>query len=378
MDEIIVKKVASKKELDDFIHVVDIIYQNCPQYVPDFESDVKDIFDSRKNSGLEFSNVQPFVAYRGDKAVGRIVGIVNHRANEKWKTHNVRFSMIEFLDDLAISKALLNSVEEWGRSYGMDSIQGPLGITDFDKEGMLIEDFDMLGSIITIYNPEYYPRHMEALGFKKETDWVQIRVNVPKEVPVRYARVAQYAKEQVGLRVLTLTDKDITKRQYGRKIFKLLNEAYSPLFGFSEISDQQIDEFVGKYLQLIDKQLMPVVINDKGELVGATVTMGSLARATQKAKGKLLPFGWFHLLKALKWKHEDTVEMLLIGVRPDYQGLGVNAMFFNHLIPIYNKYGFKWAETGPQLEDNFKELSQWKVLNPEYIKRRRCYIKTIQ
>ncbi len=378
MDEIIVKKVASKKELDDFIHVVDIIYQNCPQYVPDFESDVKDIFDSRKNSGLEFSNVQPFVAYRGDKAVGRIVGIVNHRANEKWKTHNVRFSMIEFLDDLAISRALLNSVEEWGRSYGMDSIQGPLGITDFDKEGMLIEDFDMLGSIITIYNPEYYPRHMEALGFKKETDWVQIRVNVPKEVPVRYARVAQYAKEQVGLRVLTLTDKDITKRQYGRKIFKLLNEAYSPLFGFSEISGQQIDEFVGKYLQLIDKQLMPVVINDKGELVGATVTMGSLARATQKAKGKLLPFGWFHLLKALKWKHEDTVEMLLIGVRPDYQGLGVNAMFFNHLIPIYNKYGFKWAETGPQLEDNFKELSQWKVLNPEYIKRRRCYIKTIQ
>lgn len=378
MDEIIVKKVASKKELDDFIHVVDIIYQNCPQYVPDFESDVKDIFDSRKNSGLEFSNVQPFVAYRGNKAVGRIVGIVNHRANEKWKTHNVRFSMIEFLDDLAISKALLNSVEEWGRSYGMDSIQGPLGITDFDKEGMLIEDFDMLGSIITIYNPEYYPRHMEALGFKKETDWVQIRVNVPKEVPVRYARVAQYAKEQVGLKVLTLTDKDITKRQYGRKIFKLLNEAYSPLFGFSEISDQQIDEFVGKYLQLIDKQLMPVVINDKGELVGATVTMGSLARATQKAKGKLLPFGWFHLLKALKWKHEDTVEMLLIGVRPDYQGLGVNAMFFNHLIPIYNKYGFKWAETGPQLEDNFKELSQWKVLNPEYIKRRRCYIKTIQ
>lgn len=378
MDEIIVKKVSSKKELDDFIHVVDIIYQNCPQYVPDFESDVKDIFDSRKNSGLEFSNVQPFVAYRGNKAVGRIVGIVNHRANEKWKTHNVRFSMIEFLDDLAISKALLNSVEEWGRSYGMDSIQGPLGITDFDKEGMLIEDFDMLGSIITIYNPEYYPRHMEALGFKKETDWVQIRVNVPKEVPVRYARVAQYAKEQVGLRVLTLTDKDITKRQYGRKIFKLLNEAYSPLFGFSEISDQQIDEFVGKYLQLIDKQLMPVVINDKGELVGVTVTMGSLARATQKAKGKLLPFGWFHLLKALKWKHEDTVEMLLIGVRPDYQGLGVNAMFFNHLIPIYNKYGFKWAETGPQLEDNFKELSQWKVLNPEYIKRRRCYIKTIQ
>ncbi|MBQ5982054.1 MAG: N-acetyltransferase [Prevotella sp.] len=378
MDEIIVKKVSSKKELDDFIHVVDIIYQNCPQYVPDFESDVKDIFDSRKNSGLEFSNVQPFVAYQGNKAVGRIVGIVNHRANEKWKTHNVRFSMIEFLDDLAISKALLNSVEEWGRSYGMDSIQGPLGITDFDKEGMLIEDFDMLGSIITIYNPEYYPRHMEALGFKKETDWVQIRVNVPKEVPVRYARVAQYAKEQVGLRVLTLTDKDITKRQYGRKIFKLLNEAYSPLFGFSEISDQQIDEFVGKYLQLIDKQLMPVVINDKGELVGVTVTMGSLAQATQKAKGKLLPFGWFHLLKALKWKHEDTVEMLLIGVRPDYQGLGVNAMFFNHLIPIYNKYGFKWAETGPQLEDNFKELSQWKLLNPEYIKRRRCYIKTIQ
>ena len=377
MSNIEVLEVMTSKQMCDFIHVVDNIYHHCQQYVPELESDIRALFSRKTNPGLEFSNIQPFVAYRNNVPVGRIVGIINRRANKKWNVKSVRFAMLEFIDDLTVSKALLDTVVQWGKALGMDTIQGPLGITDFDKEGMLVEDFHLAGSMNTIYNPDYYPRHMEALGFAKEVDWVQIRINIPQEVPAKYARVAQYVKEQMGLRVIKLSYRDLYKNGYGRKVFKLLNEAYMPIFGFSELSDEQMDNFLNRYLKLIDSQLMPFIVNDKDELVGAAITMGSLTQAMRKANGRLWPFGWYHLLKALRWKREDNAEMLLVAVRPDYQGLGVNAMFFDDLIPIYNKYGFKWAETGPQLEDNVRELTQWKPLKPEFVKRRRCYKKSI-
>ena len=370
-------KVLTSRQMDAFIHVVDGIYKDCQQYVPDLENEVRSLFDPRKNPGLEFSDIQPFVAYQNGQPVGRVVAIINRHANEKWNIKCVRFAMIEFIDNLEVSKALLKTVEEWGRSKGMETMQGPLGITDFDKEGMLVEDFDMAGSMNTIYNPAYYPRHMEALGFEKEVDWVQIRINVPEEVPVKYARVAQYAREQLGLRVVKLSNKEIYEKGYGKKVFDLLNEAYSEIFGFSELSDRQVEVFLDKYLKLIDKQLMPFILNEKDEVIGGAVTMGCMTKAMRKANGKLFPFGWYYLLKALFWKREDNAEMLLVAVRPDYQGLGVNAMFFDDLIPIYNKYGFKWAETGPQLENNVRELTQWKPLKPEYVKRRRCFKKKI-
>lgn len=376
MNKVDVVKVRGKHEMDDFIRLPYSIYNNYPQYVPELETDVRELFESRKNPAYEFSQIQPFVAYRNEIPVGRIVGIINRKANEKWQTRNVRFSMIEFIDDLNVSKALIEAVSQWGLSQGMDMIQGPLGITDFDKEGMLVEDFDLMGSMNTIYNPDYYPRHMETLGFEKEVDWVQIRINIPKEVPARYARTAQYVHEQIGLRVIKVTNNDICG-DYGRKIFNLLNEAYKPIFGFSELSEVQMDSFINKYLRLIDKQLIPVVVNAAQEVVGVAITMGSLSQAMQKAKGRLWPFGWWPLLKALKWHPEDNAEMLLVAIRPDYQGMGVNALFFDDLIPIFNKIGFKWAETGPQLEDNMRELTQWKPLKPEYVKRRRCYKKGI-
>lgn len=378
MEKIDVVKVSDKRVMDDFIRLPYFIYDGCPQYVPDLESDIRDLLDSRKNPAYSFSQIQPFVAYCNGIAVGRIVGIINRKANEKWQTRNVRFSMIEFIDDLSVSKALIEAVTQWGVSQGMDMIQGPLGITDFDKEGMLVEDFDLIGSMNTIYNPAYYPRHMEALGFEKEVDWVQIRINIPEEVPARYARTAQYVREQIGLRVVKVTNNDICNRGYGRKIFDLLNQAYKPIFGFSELSDVQMDSFIYKYLRLIDKQLMPAVVNADNEVVGVAITMGSLSQAMQKAKGRLWPFGWWPLLKALKWHREDNAEMLLVAIRPDYQGMGVNALFFDDLIPIYNRVGFKWAETGPQLEYNMRELTQWKPLKPEYVKRRRCYKKEIR
>jgi len=359
--------------MQDFVRLPRMQYRGVPQYVPDLERDVADMFRRKSNPGLEFSDVQPFVAYRNGVAVGRIVGIVNRKANERWQQRVVRFGMIEFIDDMEVSRALLDAVGQWGQAMGMDTLQGPMGITDFDKEGMLVEDFHLTGTMNTIWNPDYYPRHMEALGLQKTVDWVQIRIHIPEEVPARYSRTAQYVREQMGLRVVKLGDTDIDAHRYGMQTMRLFNEAYKPIFGFSALSESQMDVFLDRYLSLVDKRMVPIVLNEQNEVVGAAVTIGSLTKALQKANGQLWPTGWYHLLKALKWQHEDTVEMLLVGVRPDCQGMGVNALFFDDLIPIYNQYGFKWAETGPQLEDNVRELSQWKPLKPEFVKRRRCY-----
>lgn len=377
MEEIKVVKVGNRQEMNDFLSVPDIIYAGCGQYVPDMRSDVRSMFTSSEDANERTSEVQPFVAYRGQEVVGRVVGVVNKKANNTWKTRNVRFSMIEFIDDPAVSKALLDTVEAWGKAQGMERLQGPMGVTDFDKEGMLVEDFELRGSMTAYYNPDYYPRHMELLGLKKEVDWLQVRINIPQEVPPRYARVAQYAREQIGLTVKKASRREVLRGAYGPKIFKLLNEAYAPIFGFSAFSPKQAQKFLDKYVPLFNMDMIPLVENAEGELVGIAVTMPSLTEALQKSRGRLWPTGWYHLLKALKWQHEDNTEMLLVAVRPDYQGMGVNALFFDDLIPIYNKYGIKWAETGPQLENNVRELTQWKPLHPEIVKRRRCWMKEI-
>ncbi|MBR0049416.1 MAG: N-acetyltransferase [Prevotella sp.] len=372
-----VRKVMCRRDMDDFVRLPCMIFHGVPQYVPDLERDIVGVFLKKSNPGLEFSDVQPFVAYQGDVPVGRIVGIVNRKANERWQQRVVRFSLIEFTDNLDVSTALLEAVGQWGLERGMDTLQGPMGITDFDKEGMLVDDFQMTGTMNTIWNPDYYPRHMEALGYKKAVDWVQIRIRIPQETPLRYTRTAQYVREQMGLRVVKMGDAGIDRRHYAELVMQMFNKAYSPIFGFSALSETQITTFLDHYLPLLDRQMVPIVLNKQDEVVGAAVTIGSLSKALQKADGRLFPTGWYHLLKALKWKHEETVEMLLVGVHPDYQGMGVNALFFDNLIPIYNKYGFKWAETGPQLEDNVRELSQWKPLQPEFVKRRRCYQKEL-
>lgn len=378
MENVIVKQVQTRREMDDFLRLPRRLYAAYPCYVPDLEDDVRNTFDARRNSALEFSDIRAFVAYdESGRPVGRIAGIVNHRANQKWGTRQVRFGFIEFDDDRRISAALLDAVAAWGKGQGMDCIVGPMGIFDFDKEGMLLEDFDQPGSSITIYNPPYYPEHLEALGFSKEVDWLQARFEVPRELPARYARTAELARQMFGLRVHSLTADDLRKRDYGHQVFRLLNEAYAPLYGYTELQDKQIDEYLKRYLPVLDKRLVPVVENEAGELVGVAITMPSLSRALRQSGGRLWPFGWYHLLRSLRWKNEGKADLYLVAVRPDYQGLGVNALFFAHLVPIYNKLGFRYAETGPQLEDNVKELSQWAPLHPTLGKRRRCYKKML-
>ncbi len=377
MEKVRIRPVKTKRDLDAFVDFPLELYARNEQFVPEMADDVRSSFNPEKNHGLSFTEVQAFIAEAEDgSTVGRIAGIINSRANTKWNTKVVRFGYIDFIDNLNVSKALLDTVEEWGRQRGMDEIQGPLGITDFDKEGMLVEDFDCVGSMIDIYNYPYYPRHMEDLGFRKVVDWVQIRIEVPNEVPARYARVARLSKEMYGLTVKKHTLKEIAEVE-GKRLFDLMNQAYAPLFGYTSFSERQVEYFLKMYLPIADVDMIPFVENEKGELVAAAVTMASMSRALQKSRGKMFPLGWWHMLKALKLKHEDTANMMLIAVRPDMQGLGVNALIFDDLIPIYNRKGYRFAETGPQLEDNVKELSQWKPLNPQLLKRRRCFGKKI-
>ena len=374
-----VKTVQTRRQMNDFLALPRVIYRGNTCYVPDLESEVLDWFDPNHNPGLKHCDIAQFVAYNEvGKPVGRIVGIINHKANEVWKGACVRFGWIEFVDDTDVSSALLKAVEDWGRSKGMTSIQGPLGISDFDKEGMLVEDFDQMGSAITIYNPSYYPEHLKKLGFSKEVDWVQVKVDVPDEVPERFARVTKLVSDLYGLKVKKLTYDEIFKGGYGRKIFRLLNEAYKQLFGYTPHTDEEADAFVQQYIKMLDLKMLPMVEDSEGNLIACSITMPNLSRALQKSSGKKFPLGWYHLLRALKWQHEPEVELLLIAVHPEWQALGVNALLFADLIPIFKEMGFRSAETGPMLESNMKVLSQWKVLDPTFCKRRRCFSKDIK
>ncbi len=376
MGKVEVIKATTRKQMNAFIRFTDWLYSDCVQYVPALHSDVRDTFNPKKNAALRFVRLQPFIAYKDGKVAGRVAAIINPHANERWHNHVVRFGMIDFIDDREVSHALIDAVAEWGRERGMDTIQGPLGITDFDKEGMLLSDYDNMGAMTEIYNYPYYPDHMEALGFTKAVDWLQIRVAIPSEVPAKYVRVARLSRELFGLHVRKLTAKVIFNG-YGERIFDLLNQAYAPLFGFTGFDKRQSMDYLRQYVPLIDLRMVPVIENDRGELISIAVTMGSLSHALRRAKGRLFPTGWYWLLRALKWHREHTAGLLLIAVRPDYQGLGVNALIFEDLIPLYNELDYRYAETGPQLETNVRELSQWRPLNPERVKRRRCYTKDI-
>lgn len=374
----IVKVVQTKRQQKDFVELPRKIYKGNPYYVPDIEADVRRWFDPKHNPGLQHCDVTPFVAYNEEGVpVGRIAGIINHKANQVWKGNCVRFGWIEFVDDTDVSGALLKAVADWGRSKGMDSIQGPLGISDFDKEGMLVEDFDQIGSAITIYNPPYYPEHMAKHGFGKEVDWVQVKVQIPQEVPERFVRVRKLVCDMYDLKVRKLTQKEIFRGGYGRKLFRLLNDSFSELFGYTRHTEEEADAFVAQYVPLLDLRLLPMVEDGEGNLIASSITMPSLSKALQKAGGKLWPFGWYHLLRALKWKHEDKAELMLIAVHPEWQALGINALIFADLIPTMNKLGYRWAETGPMLENNMKVLTQWKALHPTIYKRRRCFSKEI-
>ena len=374
---ITIKPVTTKKEMKQFICFNYDLYKDSPYAVPELYTDVRDTFNPSTNAAYEFCEAQPFIALRDNKVVGRIAAIINHKANSAWEKQCVRFGWVDFIDDAEVADALFTTVEQWGKERGMTEVQGPLGFTDFDPEGMLIEGFDRIGTMATIYNYPYYPKHMERMGYEKDADWVEYLLTAPTELPEKHARITRIVKEKFGLRVVKYTSHKKLAQERGVAIFEMLNEAYAHLYGYSALSEKQIQQYIKAYLPLLDLRLVPLIVDKDDNLIGFAVLLPSLAKAFQKARGRMFPFGWWHLIKALKWNDTQTSEMLLIAVKPEYQGKGAVALLFADIIPIHYELGYRYSESNPELEINTKIQSQWDYFERENHKRRRAYKKHI-
>lgn len=369
-----IKKVTTKSELKRFIRFNYEFYKDNPYSVPDLYDDMLNTFSPKKNAAFEFCEADYFLALRDGKIVGRVAAIINRRANETWNRKTVRFGWIDFVDDMEVSTALIDTVKQWGKERGMTEIEGPLGFTDMDAEGMLVEGFDQLSTMATIYNYPYYPQHMERLGLSKSADWVEMKIYVPDAIPEKHRRISDIIAKRYNLHIRKLkSKKEVRQSGVAHDIFRLINDAYTPLFGYSRMTERQIDQYVNMYVPVLDLRMVSIVENEQNEIVAVGISMASLSRALQKAKGRLLPFGWYHLLKALMWKRPKVLDLLLVAVRPDYQGKGVNALLFTDLIPVYKELGFEYAESNPELEMNEKVQNQWQYFKTEQHKRRRCF-----
>ena len=372
-----IKTVTTKTELKSFVRFANNLYKGNKYYVPCMPFDDMNTLSKDKNGAFDFCDVGLYLAYKDSKIVGRVAAIVNHKANEAWKVEQVRFGWFDFIDDIEVSSALLDAVIAFGKSHGMKQIVGPLGFTDFDPEGMLVEGFDRLGTMALIYNYPYYPEHMKKLGYYKETGWVEYRITLPEELPEKHVKYADLISEKYKLKVRKLTKAQIKKEGYGRKVFDLVNKTYCVLYGYSLLSEKQIDQYVDLYLALADTRMFSFVEDENGDLIALAITIPSLSEALQKCNGELFPFGWWHLLKAMFWKKSDTLDMLLIGVRPDYQNKGINALLFKDLFKTYRELGFKYAETNANLETNAKVQAMWTPFEKEQHKKRWVFGKEI-
>lgn len=369
-----IKKVTTKSELKRFIRFNYEFYKDNPYSVPDLYDDMLNTFSPKKNAAFEFCEADYFLALRDGKIVGRVAAIINRRANETWNRKTVRFGWIDFIDDMEVSTALIDTVKQWGKERGMTEMEGPLGFTDMDAEGMLVEGFDQLSTMATIYNYPYYPQHMEHIGLSKSADWVEMKIYVPDAIPEKHRRISEIIAKRYNLHIRKLkSKKEVRQSGVAHDIFRLINDAYTPLFGYSRMTERQIDQYVKMYVPVLDLRMVSIVENEQNEIVAVGISMASLSRALQKAKGRLLPFGWYHLLKALMWKRPKVLDLLLVAVRPDYQGKGVNALLFTDLIPVYKELGFEYAESNPELEMNEKVQNQWQYFKTEQHKRRRCF-----
>ena len=373
-----IRKVTTKRELKQFIQFYYDLYRGSEQAVPYLFFDEMATLRRDKNPSFECCEADYFLALRGNKVVGRVAAIINRRANEQWKVQLVRFGWLDFIDDLEVSTALLDAVEQWGRERGMTEMAGPLGFIDTDREGMLIDGFDELSTMYVNYNYPYYAKHIEQLtGFKKDNDYVELRVKVPQDDNFKFHKIAEMVKKRYGLRVHKFTRDELLNQGMGREVFRLLNETYKDLYGFSQLSAQQIDKLVKDYIKIADLNLVTAVM-DGDRMIGFGITFSSFSRALQKTRdGRLFPFGWWHILQILKRHKTDTVDLLLIGVLPNYRSKGANALIFDDLIHQFQRYGFSWAVSGPQMESNEGVLAQWQYLESTPVRRHRCFRKQL-
>ncbi len=352
------------------------LYDGNPYYVPPLVFDDVNTLDPKKNPAFEVCEAQSFMAWRDGEPVGRITAIINRVVNERSGRKEMRFGFVDFIDDAEAVDALFAAAEQWGRDRGMTEIIGPMGFTDMDHEGMLTDGFDRIGTMATIYNYPYYPVHMERMGYRPDTSWVEYRIDIPAEVPPKMERISRIVMEKYKLRIVKFDSITKLKKRYGKELFELINEAYDSLYGYSPLTPAQIDYYIDMYLDFIKLDFVSVVVDDNDRLAGVGITMPSLSKALIKCRGRLFPTGWFHLLRALKG-HNDVVDLMLIAVRREFLGKGVNALFFYDLIPVYNRYGVKEAESNLELEDNSNVQAQWQYFNHRLHRRRTAFRKSL-
>ncbi len=367
----------TKKDLLKFIHFpIDILYKDNKYYVPDLVGDMLTTFLPEENPAYEFCESAFFMAYREGKPVGRIAAIINNLVNQREGKAEGRFGFVDFIDDDEVVDALYGAVRDWAKAKGMTRLTGPLGFTDMDPEGCLIEGFDQLSTQATIYNYPYYQKHFERLGFEKDVDWVEFKVKVPTEIPEKMLKIGNIVQHRFGLHMVKTTNRKELVKKYGDAIFSLINEAYDSLFGYSPLSKKQMQHYIKEYLPFLPLDHISLVADAEGQLVGVGISVPSLSKGLIKSRGRMLPFGWFHLLNAIKREHH-IVDLLLIAVKPEYQSKGVNSLFFIELIPAFIKRGYEWAETNVELETNENVQKQWQYFEKEQHKRRRAFTKSI-
>ena len=367
---------ATKKELSRYVQFGIDLYKGNPYFVPPLIFDDVNTLLPEKNPAFDFSEAQSFMAYRDGKPAGRITAIINRMLNEKTGRKEARFGFVDFVDDPEVSGALFKAAEDWSRERGMDDIIGPMGFSDMDHEGMLVEGFDEMGTMATIYNYPYYPAHMERMGYRKDTDWIEFRITIPERLPEKMERIAEIVLNKYDLRIKKFTSAKKIKEQYGEALFKLINEAYAELYGYSPLTDKQISYYIDMYLGFLKLDYVSIVVDRDDNLIGVGISMPSMTKAMQKSQGKLFPFGWWHMLKALKG-HNDVVDLMLIAVRPEYQSKGVNSLFFYDLCNLFIRDGVKYAETNLELEENIHVQSQWEYFERRQHRRRRAYRKSL-
>ncbi len=369
-----IKEVTTRRELKEFIRFPFALYANNKNWVPPLIRDEMDTLSKDKNPAFEYCEAKYWLAYQGDKVVGRIAGIINHKYIEKWKSRQVRFGWIDFIEDIEVARALTNTVENWAASLGMEAVHGPLGFCDLDKEGMLIEGFDELSMMITIYNAPYYSEFMGKLGYVKDVDWLEFEIRVPEELPERVVKINEIVLKRLKLKIFS-ANKPKEILPYAKDIFKLLNEAYKDLYGVVELTEKQIDSYVKQYFTFVNPDYVRIILDHDNQVVAFGIALPSLALAMQKANGRAFPFGFLHLLKALK-KH-DRLDLYLVAVKPELQGKGINALLLAEINQSAIKNGVKFAETGPELEENKDVQGLWKFYETRQHKKRRCYIKKL-
>ena len=381
MKNIEIRKVETNKALRQFVQFYYDLYRDCPYAVPFLYSDELSTLRSDQNPAFDHCEAEYFLAVRDGKIVGRVAAIINYTANKRWNRQQVRVGWFDFIDDLEVSSALLQTVEKWGAERGMTEICGPLGFTDMDREGMLVEGFDRLSTMYINYNYPYYPVHLEKLGgFHKDNDYMEYRVNLSASLPVKYQHIAEIAQKRYNLKIHKFSRDELLRQGKGHELFEILNQTYDGLYGFSRLDERQVDKLVEDYIQKADLKLVTAILdgNDNDRMIGFGISFPSFSKALRKTRdGRLLPFGWWHLIKTLKFHKTDTVDLLLIGVLPQYRTKGATAMIFTDLMGVFKEYGFKWAEAMPQMEDNTAVRAQWHYLDSEQHRRHRCFCKQL-